>query len=310
MTACSSDCIHKFHSTMAGSLSSYEYEKVSCQDKYENAIHRWADRMRLTRLPLLRVFIGELVGTMILVIFGDAAVAQSVFGSNVSAFSVSFGWGLAVILGIFISGTLGYGLLNPAIALAFAFNAKVPWIVVPVATIAELIGAFLGGLIVYCNYQVNIQLLDPGLTTKTLGIFCTGPSNAGNLPGFYDQIIGTALLALMVLAIGDRYNFNIPPYLTPIYIGFLVSALVGALGVNAGAALNPARDLGPRLAAFTVGYKNAFTAYDSYCWVPIIGPYIGAVLGVLLYELIIGVHIRGLKKEQERQNKLKDYDDF
>ncbi|GAA55321.1 aquaporin-3 [Clonorchis sinensis] len=295
---------------MAGSLSSYEYERVSCQSKYENTIHRWADKMRLTRLPLLRVFIGELAGTMILIIFGDSVVAQSIFGSNVSAFSVSFGWGFAVIFGIFISGTLGYGLLNPAIALAFAFNAKVPWIVVPVATIAEVIGAFLGGLIVYCNYQVNIQLLDPGLTTKTLGIFCTGPSNAGNLPGFYDQIIGTALLAVMVLAIGDTYNFNIPSHVTPIYIGFLISALVGALGINAGAALNPARDFGPRLAALTVGYKDAFTSYDSYCWVPIIGPYIGAILGVLLYELGIGVHVRGLKEEEERQKKLKDSDDY
>ncbi|KAG5441541.1 Aquaporin-3 [Clonorchis sinensis] len=280
---------------MAGSLSSYEYERVSCQSKYENTIHRWADKMRLTRLPLLRVFIGELAGTMILIIFGDSVVAQSIFGSNVSAFSVSFGWGFAVIFGIFISGTLGYGLLNPAIALAFAFNAKVPWIVVPVATIAEVIGAFLG---------------DPGLTTKTLGIFCTGPSNAGNLPGFYDQIIGTALLAVMVLAIGDTYNFNIPSHVTPIYIGFLISALVGALGINAGAALNPARDFGPRLAALTVGYKDAFTSYDSYCWVPIIGPYIGAILGVLLYELGIGVHVRGLKEEEERQKKLKDSDDY
>ncbi|KER24383.1 hypothetical protein T265_14436, partial [Opisthorchis viverrini] len=273
---------------MAGSLSSYEYERVSCQSKYESTIHRWADKMRLTRPLLLRVFIGELMGTMILVIFGDAAVAQSVFGSNVSAFSISFGWGSAVIFGIFTSGTMGYGLLNPAVALAFAFNAKVPWIAVPVATIAELIGAFLGGLIVYCNYQVNIQLLDPGLTTKTLGIFCTAPSNAGNLAGFYDQIIGTALLTLMVLAMGDC--FNVPTYVFPILVGLLITALVGAFGVNAGAALNPARDLGPRLAAFAVGYKDAFTAYNSYCWVPIVGPYIGAILGVLLYELIIGVH--------------------
>ncbi|GAA31414.1 aquaporin-3 [Clonorchis sinensis] len=293
---------------MPGSLSSYEYERVSCQSKYENTIHRWADKIRLTRLPLLRVFIGELAGTMILIIFGNAMVAQSVFGSNVSAFSISFGWGLAVAFGVFISGTLGYGLLNPAVALAFAFDAKVPWIVVPVATIAEVIGAFLGGLIVYCNYQVNIQLLDPGLTTKTLGIFCTAPSNAGNLAGFYDQIIGTALLALMVLAMGDY--FDVPTYVFPIFVGLLITALVGAFGVNAGAALNPARDLGPRLAALAVGYKDAFTAYNSYCWVPVAGPYIGAIVGVLLYELLIGVHVRGLKEEEEHQKKLKDSDDY
>ncbi|VDP70490.1 unnamed protein product [Echinostoma caproni] len=292
------------------SLVTVEYEPVGCQARYENTLHRWADKMRLTRFPLLRACIGEFFGTMVMIIFGVGVVAQGNFTENHSFFSISFGWGTAVIFGLFISGNMGYGLMNPAMSLAFAIVGKVPWIPIFPLMLCQVFGAYIGALVVYGIYEQNIKVLYNGVLNMESGvIFVTGPT-VGNWPALMDQIIGTAILAALCLAFGDQNNFKVPAFLSPIYVGFLVLSLVGALGVNAGAALNPARDFGPRLALVTVGYgKEAFTHENYYFWIPIVGPFLGAIIGAIMYELTIGIHLRGVAEEQRLDAEKYDYDD-
>lgn len=252
------------------SLASFKYERYGCQALYEETLHSWGDKMRLTRYRLLRGCIGEFFGTMIMMIFGVGVVAQSKFVENYSFFSVCFGWAAGVVFGILVSGKMGYGLFNPAIGLAFAVVGKVPWIALAPAILCQLLGSYIGALTVYGIYRENIRLTYNGQLNMTSAlIFFTGPT-VGNGPALMDQIVGTALLAAMCMAIVDPHNFPMPEYMHAIFIGSVVTALLGALGVNAGAALNPARDFGPRLALLTVGKLFSLLTYQtlhfsSYC---------------------------------------------
>ncbi|VDP70491.1 unnamed protein product [Echinostoma caproni] len=287
------------------SLASVQYERVGFQARYEQKLHRWADAIRLTRFPLIRACIGEFFGTMVMIIFALAVTAQEKFLENHTTFSNAFISGTGVTMGLFISGNMGYGLINPAISLAFAIVGKVPWIPIFPLMLCQVFGAFCGALTVYSVYEENIRWKWDGALNMESGlIFVTGPT-VGNVPALIDQIIGTAILAALCLAFGDENNFKVPSYLTPTYVGLLVMSLVGALGVNAGAALNPARDFGPRLALFTIGYgEQVFTHGDYYFWVPIVGPFIGAIAGAIMYELSVGIHLRGVldshKLEKEK----------
>nr|CAH8867637.1 unnamed protein product [Trichobilharzia regenti] len=275
---------------------------VSCSEKYAAGQHRIADRMRLSSVPLVRACIAELLGTMILVIFGCGVMAQVFLGDNGKQahgtfISVSMGWGFAVYMGVFFSGKCGSGHINPAITLAFCVIGKVPFRRVPLYTICQIIGGFLGAVVIFFVYREKILMYahmnDGGklLLNTTGGIFVTNPG-ASHLTCFLDQVLGTALLAAGALAITDPNGWKLPDYLHPLHLAFLVFSLVGAFALNAGCALNPARDLGPRLMLFVLGWgKMAFTGANTYFWVPIVGPYIGAVIGAVLYELTIGIHL-------------------
>ncbi|KAF8567658.1 hypothetical protein P879_04432 [Paragonimus westermani] len=289
------------------SLVSVEYEREGCQGKYEDTLHAWADRMRLTKFPLIRACIGEFLGTIVLIYFGDGVIAWHYFSSTKDAVSISLAWGLAVLLGLFISGTMGYGLMNPAITLAFAVAGKVPWLPVPLLILCQIAGCYIGALLVYTVYRENIVKSAAWTMLGTGSIFVTAPTQ-GNIAGFIDQIIGTAMLTALCSAIGDKHNFNVPRYLGIFYVALLVVALVAAFPTHAGAALNPARDFGPRLAALSLGYKDAFSVHNYYFWVPIVGPILGALIGACLYELFNGIHLRGLAEEDARKKGYEEED--
>ncbi len=243
-------------------------------------------------------FIAEFLGTMVLILFGDGVVAMVVlFGSNPAIpgevvkggyTNVVIGWGLAVTFGIYIAGTVSGAHLNPAVTLALAATKRFPWAKVPHYIIGQFGGAFAAALLLFINYHPKWILVDPNLD-HTTGIFCTFPAIPGFWPGFFDQVVGTALLVGLIFAIVDKFNMLPGSNMAPIVIGLLVVAIGISFGGMNGYAINPARDLGPRLFAVVAGFKNNGLTDGTGAWLPpVIGPIIGGLLGGIAYDLFIG----------------------
>jgi glycerol uptake facilitator protein len=241
----------------------------------------------------------EFAGTLILILFGVGVVAQVVAGGPGLGGhdSIAWAWGLAVTLGVYVSARISGGHINPAVTLAFAVFKGFPWRKVLPYCFAQTLGAFVAALIVRWDYTEILNKYDPGLTTKTQFVFSTMPGN-GSLPvhtwgAFRDQIIGTAILLFLVMALIDLRNAPPLANMAPFIIGLVVVAIGMAFGSDAGYAINPARDFGPRLAQFLTGYENAWRDQygDFYFWVPIVAPLIGGVLGAALYVGLIGRNI-------------------
>jgi glycerol uptake facilitator protein len=254
-----------------------------------------------------RQLIGELAaefaGTFILILFGCGVVAQVVGGDGTLGDhdSIAWAWGLGVTLGVYVAGRISGAHLNPAVTVALAVFKGFAWRKVAPYALAQLLGAFAAALVVRWNYTEILAKVDPGHTIKTQGVFSTLPGN-GSLPvsewgALRDQIIGTAILLFVILAVTEIRATPPAANLAPFVIGLIVVAIGMAWGANAGYAINPARDLGPRLASFLTGYETAFRDQygNLYFWVPIVGPLIGGVLGAGLYEALVG---RFLPKEE------------
>ncbi|GAA3956634.1 MIP/aquaporin family protein [Actinomadura viridis] len=241
----------------------------------------------------------EFAGTMILILFGVGVVAQ-VAGAEIGDHdSIAWAWGLGVTLAIYVAARASGAHLNPAVTFALAVFRDFPWRRVAPYMLAQTAGAFVAALIVRWNYSEVLAKADPGHTIKTQGVFSTLPGNGelpvGTMGGLRDQIIGTAILLFLVLAITDARNDGPAANLAPLMIGLVVVAIGMAWGTNAGYAINPARDFGPRLASFLTGYGGAWRDQygDLYFWVPIIGPLVGGVLGAGLYKTLIGRFLPG-----------------
>lgn len=251
-----------------------------------------AQRMRLP--GLLGELAAEFAGTMILILFGVGVVAQVVAGGIGDHDSISWAWGLGVTLGVYVAARISGAHLNPAVTLALAVFKGFEWRKVLPYMAAQTLGAFVAALIVRWNYTEVLGAFDPGHTIKSQGVFSTLPGN-GALPvdmwgGFRDQIIGTAILLFVILALTDVRQNTPAANLAPVVIGLLVVGIGMAWGTNAGYAINPARDFGPRLASFFTGYGTAFRDQnnDLYFWVPIVGPLLGGLGGAGLYQVLIG----------------------
>ncbi|GAA4226180.1 MIP/aquaporin family protein [Actinomadura meridiana] len=247
----------------------------------------------------------EFAGTLILILFGVGVVAQVVAGSGLGApdslgghDAIAWAWGIGVTLGVYASARISGGHINPAVTFALAVFKGFPWRKVLPFWFAQVLGAFVAALIVRWNYSEILQKFDPGLTQKTHLVFSTMPGN-GTLPigtwgAFRDQVIGTAILLFLVLALTDLRNAPPLANLAPFIIGLVVVAIGMAFGSAAGYAINPARDLGPRLAQYITGYGSD-AWHDQYghlyFWVPLVAPMIGAVVGAGLYILLVGRNI-------------------
>ncbi|XP_062984785.1 aquaporin-3-like [Elgaria multicarinata webbii] len=255
-------------------------------------------RLRI-RNKLVRQALAECLGTLILVMFGCGSVAQIVLskGSHGAFLTVNLAFGFAVTLGILIAGQVSGGHLNPAVTFAMCLMAREPWIKLPIYAIAQTIGAFLGAGIVFGLYFDAIwdfagnQLLVTG-PNGTAGIFATYPSeHLQSVNGFFDQFIGTAALLVCVLAIVDPYNNPVPRGLEAFTVGFVILVIGTSMGFNSGYAVNPARDFGPRLFTAIAGWgSEVFTTGRQWWWIPIVAPFLGAVAGVGVYQLMIGCH--------------------
>lgn len=249
---------------------------------------------RLREKGLLGEMASEFAGTFILILFGVGVVAQVVAGGLGGHDSIAWAWGFGVTLGVYVAGKISGGHLNPAVTIALAAFKGFEWRKVGPYMLAQTLGAFVAALLVRWNYTEVLSKFDPGHTFKSQFVFSTLPGN-GTLPvhewgAFRDQIIGTAILLFVIVAITDLRNNTFAGGIAPLAIGFLVVAIGMAWGTNAGYAINPARDFGPRLASFLTGFHTAWQDQygNLYFWVPIVAPIIGGLIGVFLYDLLVG----------------------
>ncbi|WP_181781254.1 MIP/aquaporin family protein [Pseudonocardia pini] len=243
----------------------------------------------------------EFAGTMILILFGNAVVAQVVTASSDSPLgdhdSIAWAWGLGVTLGVYVAGRISGAHLNPAVTIALAAYQGFAWKKVAPFILAQTLGAFVAALIVRVTYSDLINKVDPNHTIATQGIFSTLPGNGGDgvsIPtAFLDQVVGTAILVFVIFALVNARNNPPMANLAPVVIGLLVVAIGMAWGANAGYAINPARDFGPRLASFITGYGTAFLDQNGnqYWWLPIVAPIIGGLVGGAFFKILIGRYL-------------------
>ena len=250
---------------------------------------------------LLAELSAEFAGTAILILFGCGVVASVVAAGRGDVDSISWAWGLGVVLGIYTAGRITGAHLNPAVTIALATFRGFAWSKVGPYALAQLAGAFVAALIVRFTYGDFISAFDPDLGKKSMGIFFTSPgvdvngSPVGLTTAFADQVVGTAILVFLVFALTTAVNNPPLANLTPWFVGMVVVGIGMAWGANAGYAINPARDLGPRLAAWVSGYGN--TVWESassgslYFWVPLVAPVIGALIGGALFVQLVERHL-------------------
>ena len=250
----------------------------------------------MTKNALLGELSAEFLGTAILILFGNAVVAQVITSPDKSLGghdSIAWAWGLGVALGVYVAARLSGAHLNPAVTIALAAFKGFPWRKVGPYALAQTAGAFVAALIVRFAYADLIDAADPGHTVKTQTIFATLPGNGGGpvtIPtAFFDQIIGTAILVFVIFALTTAANNPPLANIGPVVVGLLVVAIGMAWGANAGYAINPARDFGPRLASFITGYATAWVDQNGtpYWWLPIIAPIIGGVIGGAAFHYMI-----------------------
>ena len=237
-------------------------------------------------------FTAELVGTMLLVTLGDGVVANIALnkskGQNGGWIVVTAGWAFGVTVGVYVANAASGAHLNPAVTLGMAAIGKLAWSAVPAYLAAQMIGAFLGAVIVWLAYLPHWrETPDPG---AKLGVFCTAPAIRQPVANLLTEIIGTFVLVLGVLAILSPKNLvpnsGFDTGFAPCLVGVLVWAIGLSLGGPTGYAINPARDLGPRLAHAFLPIAGKGPSDWSYAWVPVFGPIIGGVLGALFYQQI------------------------
>jgi glycerol uptake facilitator len=246
---------------------------------------------------LLAQLVAEFLGTMLILLFGNGVVAMVVlFGNKVPGevvnggfTNITFCWGLAVALAVYLTAKISGAHLNPAVTIAvaafrgFPLKKVLPYIAVQVA------GAFCGAGIVFWNYLPQFNKMDP-LRDHTAGVFTTFPAFP-DMPqaGLLDQVIGTALLLLCIMAVTDARNSAPSSRIAPLLVGATVVAVGMAFGGMHGYAINPARDFGPRLFTVVAGFShNGLTDGTNQFWVPIVGPIIGGLIGVFVYDQGIG----------------------
>lgn len=255
--------------------------------------------------------LSEFLGTFILIMFGTGVVAMAVAGlpqsgrgdgtiSNGDWLLITFGWGMAVIMGVYVAGGVSGAHINPAVTIALAVKRGFAWNKVPGYIGAQVLGAFAGAAVVYLNYYDAISAAEDaaGVGSKdasTVGIFVTGP--AGYFDNYWGPVIseitGTMLLVIIVFAVIDLMNIPPKANLGAIVIGFGVMAIGMSFGANSGYAINPARDFGPRVFTAVAGWGEAAFPGDTggtlaaYWWVPIVAPIIGGVIGAFVYDFLI-----------------------
>jgi glycerol uptake facilitator protein len=259
-------------------------------------------------------YLAEFFGTFILICFGDGVVAMAVAALNQSGrgtkifdaagdwLIIGWGWGFAVAFAVYAVGGVSGAHINPAVTLAFAVRRGFPWAKVPGYWISQVAGAFVGAALVYAVYKGAIDSYDranhitrgAANSVPTYSIFATFPAKyLLNWVGpFVDQVVGTAFLVGFVFAVVDELNQPVRANLAPLVVGFIVVAIGLSFGANAGYAINPARDLGPRLFAWAAGWGSIAVPGDygnvnSYMWIPIVGPFLGGVVGAFIYDIFV-----------------------
>lgn len=258
--------------------------------------------------------VSEALGTAIIILFGCGSVAMTVAALNQSDrgkealvasgdwLLITTGWGVGVALAVWVAGGVSGAHLNPAVTLAQALRRGFPWNKVPSYWAAQVFGAFVGAAIIYLNYHDAISSLESAEkmtrgtpdSVATFSIFATFPAPYYSSPvgPLIDQIIGTGLLVMLIFAVIDAFNAPVKANLAPLAVGLIVVGIGVSFGANAGYAINPARDLGPRLLAWIEGWKSVaipgdYGKVNFFMWVPIVGPLVGGALGAYVYDFMV-----------------------
>lgn len=230
-------------------------------------------------------FVGELIGTMILIVFGAGIGAGSSlknsYSNNAGWIVITIAWGLAVTMAVFAVGSVSGAHLNPAVTVALAINGDFAWSEVPSYITAQMIGAIIGAALVYLHYLPHWkETEDPG--TK-LGVFATSPAIPHTFSNVVSELFGTFILVLGLLFIGAN---EFTEGLNPLVVGLLIVVIGMSLGGTTGYAINPARDLGPRIAHFLLPIHGKGGSNWGYAWIPVVGPLMGGSLGAVFYKAV------------------------
>ncbi|MGP6155918.1 MAG: MIP/aquaporin family protein [Vulcanimicrobiaceae bacterium] len=259
--------------------------------------------------------LAEFLGTFALLAFGIGCVAVAVVGLTMSGRTsvifegaggwllITWGWAIAVVMGVYVAGGVSGAHLNPAVSLAFAVRGDFPWRKLVPYWVAQVAGGFCGAAICYLDYYTSIDAwnaahhvasrLDPGgaVTASIFHTFPAAPFGLNPVGPFIDQIIGTFFLMIFIFGISDARNLGVQANLGPYIVGLAVAAIGMSFGTDAGYAINPARDFGPRLFTYLAGWgPNSFPGPGTYgyWWVPIIGPLVGGAISPFVYDFFIG----------------------
>lgn len=234
---------------------------------------------------MLKIFMAELIGTMILILLGDGVVANVVLKKNKGEGSgwivIGTGWALAVAIPVFLFASVSGAQFNPAVTISLAVIGKLPWSEVPIYIIGQLIGGFIGAVLVFLSYYKHFEETDD--KDSKLGTFCTMPAIRSKKWNFITEFVGTFVLVFVIVGLG---KVNLVNGISPIAVGFLIWAIGLSLGGPTGYAINPARDLAPRFAHFVLPIPSKRDSDWGYAWIPIIAPILGGIVGAVAYVLI------------------------
>ncbi|MFC0598112.1 MIP/aquaporin family protein [Streptomyces palmae] len=247
------------------------------------------------------IFIGETIGTAVLILLGGgvcaAATLKSSKARNAGWVAITFGWGFAVLTGAYISAPLSGAHLNPAVTLGLAIEGGTEWSDVPLYMGSQMLGAIIGAALVYVTYLGQFQAhltdaeivgsgkVDSSAPGPVLGVFSTGPEIRNTVQNMATEIIATAVLVLAILTQGLNDGGHGLGILGVLITSFVVVGIGLSLGGPTGYAINPARDLGPRITHALLPLPNKGGSDWGYAWIPVVGPLVGAALGAGLYKL-------------------------
>ena len=244
----------------------------------------------------MEVYLAEFVGTLILLLLGNGVVAGVLLrkskAENSGWIVITFGWGMAVAIAVYAVGAVSGAHINPAVTVGLASIGAFPWTQVPGYIIAQLLGAFAGAVLCYLVYLQHWKETDD--PTLKLGVFSTIPEIRNTVSNLITEVIATAMLVFGVVAIvSNAQNFTdqnlgaiFSVGIVPLVVGFLVFSIGLSLGGPTGYAINPARDLGPRIAHAVLPIPGKGGSDWSYSWIPVVGPLVGGVLGAVLYSIL------------------------
>jgi glycerol uptake facilitator protein len=236
----------------------------------------------------VKVFLAEMFGTGLLILLGDGVVAGVLLAKsksqNAGWIVITAAWAFAVYVGVVVAGPISGAHLNPAVTVGLAVNGAVPWDHVPVYLAGEFVGAFIGAILVSIHYWDHFkETEDQGLK---LAVFSTGP-NIRNIPlNFVSEVIGTFVLVFVVLAFGTNGSAAGLAALGALPVALLVWSIGLSLGGTTGYAINPARDLGPRIIHAILPIPGKGDSDWAYSWVPVAGPIVGGILAAVVYSAV------------------------
>ena len=231
-------------------------------------------------------FAGEVIGTMLLVLFGDGVVANVVLkntkGHTGGWIVITFGWAMGVFVGVFCVAAISGAHINPAVTIGLALVGKFAWFEVPLYILGQMLGGALGAFLVWAQYRQHFDITED--KDAQLAVFCTGPQIRSSVSNFISEVIGTFVLIFGVLHIATP-NVGIGS-IDALPVALLVLGIGLSLGGTTGYAINPARDLPPRLMHSILPIKGKRDSDWSYAWIPVLGPICGAAIAAFAYQII------------------------